>query len=328
MTVASYMITDLATADKKALRDQFGETLAELGAINPNLVVLDADLSCSTQTQKFAKVFPDRFFNQGIAEMDLVNTAAGLATVGKVPVISTFALFAAGKAWEAVRNTVCYSNLNVKIMPTHSGLSLGEDGASHQSIEDIALMRVIPNMTVIVPADATETAAAVRWAIQEHDGPCYVRLVRPVCPVLFNPDTYAFNPAKMAILREGSDITLVGTGETVYHCLLAAERLQKDHGISAEVLNAAFIKPFDGATLVASATKTGKVMSVESHQVIGGLGSVVCETLCDPAFGNTPVPVKRLGTQDRFGQSGTAEPLFKEYGIHWENIVAAVSQWG
>jgi transketolase len=327
MTVAPYMIANLDSPDKKALRDQFGETLAELGVINPNLVVLDADLSCSTQTQKFAKVFPGRFFNQGIAEMDLVNTAAGLATVGKVPVVSTFALFASGKAWEAVRNTVCYSNLNVKIMPTHSGLSLGEDGASHQSIEDIALMRVIPNMTVIVPADATETAAAVRWAIQEHDGPCYVRLVRPVCPVLFNPETYTFNPAKMAILKEGSDITLVGTGETVYHCLLAAERLQKDHGISAEVLNAALIKPFDGATLVASATKTGKVITVESHQVIGGLGGVVCETLCDPSFGADPVPVKRLGTQDRFGQSGTAEPLFKEYGIHWENIVATATQW-
>ncbi|MDH4378814.1 MAG: transketolase family protein [Vampirovibrionales bacterium] len=327
MPVAQYMVPSLDTADKKALRDQFGETLAELGAINPNLVVLDADLSCSTQTQHFAKAFPQRFFNQGIAEMDMVNTAAGLATVGKIPVVSTFALFASGKAWEAVRNTVCYSNLNVKIMPTHSGLSLGEDGASHQSIEDIALMRVIPNMTVIVPADATETEAVVRWAIQEHDGPCYVRLVRPVCPVLFDPATYTFNPSQMAILKEGTDITLVGTGETVYHCLLAAERLQKDHGISAEVLNATFIKPFDGATLVASATKTGKVITVESHQVIGGLGGVVCETLCDPAFGATPVPVKRLGTQDRFGQSGTAEPLFKEYGIHWENIVATAIQW-
>ncbi len=316
------MTIDLQNPQKKALRVQFGETLAELGETVPNLVVLDADLSCSTQTQMFAKKFPERFFNQGIAEMDLVNTAAGLATTGKIPVISTFALFASGKAWEAIRNTVCYSDLNVKIMPTHSGLSLGEDGASHQSIEDIALMRVIPKMTVVVPSDAVETDHMVRWAIRDHKGPVYVRLVRPNCPVIHD-ENYTFRPGKMEVMREGKDITLVGTGETVYHALLAAERLEKDHGISAEVLNCAFIKPFDTQTLVASAKKTGKVITVESHQIFAGLGGAVCEELSE----HHPTPVKRLGTQDRFGQSGTSGPLFKEYGIDWETIVKTAVDW-
>jgi transketolase len=235
------MTINLEKPEKKALRVQFGEVLAELGETVPNLVVLDADLSCSTQTEMFARKFPERFFNQGIAEMDLINTAAGLATTGKIPVVSTFALFASGKAWEAVRNTVCYSGLNVKIMPTHSGLSLGEDGASHQSIEDIALMRVIPNMTVVVPSDAVETDRLVRWAIQDHVGPCYVRLVRTNWPVIHDKN-YAWEPYKIEVMREGGDITLVATGEMVYNALLAAERLEKDHGISAEVLNCAFIK--------------------------------------------------------------------------------------
>ncbi len=314
------VVTDLKSPEKAALRNQFGDTLAELGHTVKDLVVLDADLSCSTQTARFAKVHPERFFNQGIAEMDLVNTAAGLAAVGKIPVISTFALFASGKAWEAVRNTVCYSNLNVKIMPTHSGLSLGEDGASHQSIEDIALMRVIPNMTVVVPADAVETEHAVRWAIQDHVGPCYVRLVRPACPVIFDKDKYQWTPGAMPVVREGKDITLVGTGETVYHALRAAEELSEKHGIEADVLNAVFIKPMATDTLVASAQKTGKVITIESHQAIAGLGGAVCEVLSE----HHPVPVKRLGTQDRFGQSGKGDELFKEYGIHWENIVNAV----
>lgn len=316
--MSTAVVENLASPDKKALRNQFGDTLVELGKVNPNLVVLDADLSCSTQTQHFAKAYPERFFNQGIAEMDLVNTAAGLAAVGKVPVLSTFALFASGKAWEAIRNTVCYSGLNVKIMPTHSGLSLGEDGASHQSIEDIALMRVIPGMTVIVPADAVETEHAVRWAIQDHVGPCYVRLVRPKCPVIFDSNTYEWRPNKITVVREGTDITLVGTGETVYHALLAAEQLATQ-GISAEVLNATFIKPLDVETLLASARKTKKVLTVESHQVLAGLGGAVCEALSE----HHPVPVKRLGTQDRFGQSGTADALFAEYGIDANAITQA-----
>ncbi|MEB3287250.1 MAG: transketolase family protein [Vampirovibrionales bacterium] len=311
------MTIDLQNPPIKALRKQFGETLVALGAENPNIVVLDADLACSTQTQMFADKFPDRFFNMGIAEMDLVNTAAGLSTTGKIPFISTFALFASGKGWDQIRNTVCYSNLNVKICPTHSGLSLGEDGASHQSIEDIALMRVIPGMTVLVPSDAVETDHAIRWAA-EYYGPVYVRLVRPDCPVIHEAGSYTFEPYKIRVERQGKDLTIVATGETVYHALLAAERLEKDHGISAEVLNCAFIKPFDAETLVKSATKTGKVLTVESHQVLAGLGGAVCEVLSE----HHPTPVKRLGTQDRFGQSGTGKALFKEYGIDWEAITS------
>lgn len=308
-------ILNLEKPEKKALRNQFGDTLAELGVTNPDIVVLDADLACSTQTARFAEKFPERFFNQGISEQDLINTAAGLATTGKIPFCSTFALFASGKGWDQIRNTVCYSNLNVKIAPTHSGLSLGEDGASHQSIEDIALMRVIPNMTVIVPSDAVETDRVVRWAAATQ-GPMYIRLVRPNCPVIHDEATYQLAPGKLRVEREGRDITVVGTGETVYHALLAAERLKKDHGVSVEVLNAVFIKPFDTETLVASARKTGKVLTVESHQVMGGLAGVVCEELSQ----HHPTPVRRLGTQDRFGQSGTAEALFAEYGIDTDAI--------
>jgi transketolase len=312
---------NLLEPDLKALRNQFGDTLAELGAENPNIVVLDADLACSTQTQRFATKFPDRFFNQGIAEQDLMNTAAGLSTTGKIPFISTFALFATGRAWDQLRNTVCYSHLNVKICPTHSGLSLGEDGASHQSIEDIALTRVIPGLRVLVPSDAIETDRAVRWAAQ-YVGPVYIRLVRPNCPVIHQPD-YVYNPDAIEVLRNGTDITLVGTGETVYHCLRAAHELAEKHQIEATVLNVHCIKPLDVATLVASAKATGKVLTVESHQVIGGLGGAVCEALSE----HHPTPVKRLGTQDRFGQSGTAEALFAEYGIDWQHIVATIVAW-
>ncbi len=316
---------NLEKPELKALRNQYGETLAALGAENPNIVVLDADLACSTQTQKFADKFPERFFNQGISEQDLINTAAGLATTGKIPFCSTFAIFAAGKGWDQIRNTVCYSGLNVKVCPTHSGLSLGEDGASHQSIEDIALMRVIPGMTVIVPSDAVETDRVIRWAA-EYYGPVYVRLVRPNCPVIHDNTTYQLNPMKpnqIPVERKGSDITIVATGETVYHALLAAERLEKEQNIQAEVLNCLFIKPFDTETLVKSARKTGRVLTVESHQVYGGLGGVVCEELST----HLPTPVKRLGTQDRFGQSGTGEALFKEYGIDSDAIYDHVTAW-
>ena len=313
---------NLEKPNKAAPRVTFGETLAELGKTNPNIVVLDADLSCSTQTQFFAKAHPERFFNQGIAEQDLVNTAAGLATTGKVPFLSTFAMFASGKAWEPVRNTVAYSDLNVKIAPTHSGISLGEDGASHQSIEDIALMRVIPGMQVIVPSDSVETEAVIKWAAETH-GPMYIRLVRPNIPLIHRRSEYTLEPNKIRVEREGSDLTLVATGETVYHALLAAERLHAQKGISVEVLNALFIKPFDTETLVASAKKTGKVMTVESHNVIGGLGGVVAETLSE----FQPTPLKRLGVQDRFGQSGTGEALFKEYGIDAQSIQRDIEAW-
>jgi transketolase len=302
----------------KALRNQYGETLTALGAVNPNIVVLDADLACSTQTQLFADKYPDRFFNQGIAEQDLLCTAAGLSTTGKIPFVSTFALFATGRAWDQLRNTIAYSHLNVKICPTHSGLSLGEDGASHQSIEDIALTRVIPGMTVVVPSDAVETDAIIRWAA-DYQGPVYVRLVRPNCPVIHNASQYTFTPYTIETLRTGHALTLVATGETVYHALVAAEHLAAQHGIECDVLNVRFIKPLDVPALVASAEKTGKVLTVESHQVIGGLGGAVCEALSE----HYPVPVKRLGTQDRFGQSGTGADLFKEYGIDSPAIVQA-----
>lgn len=312
---------NLEKPEKKALRNQYGDTLVELGKENPNIVVLDADLACSTQTQRFADVFPERFFNQGIAEQDLVNTAAGLATTGKIPFVSTFAIFATGKAWEPFRNTVCYSGLNVKLAPTHSGLSLGEDGASHQSIEDIAAIRAIPGVVVLVPSDAVETDHAVRWAA-EYVGPVYIRLVRPNCPVIHDAATYRFKPYQIEVLREGKDITLVGTGETVYHAWLAAERLAQE-GIDAEVLNCSFIKPIDTDTLIKSAEKTGKVLTVESHQVLGGLGGAVCEVLSE----HQPTPVKRLGAQDRFGQSGTPDDLFKEYGIDADAIAQATRTW-
>jgi transketolase len=313
---------DLENPQKVAPRVVYGKTLARLGETNKDIVVLDADLACSTQTQFFAKAHPERFFNQGIAEQDLVNTAAGLATTGKIPFLSTFAMFASGKAWEPVRNTVAYSNLNVKIAPTHSGLSLGEDGASHQSIEDIALMRVIPNMTVIVPSDAVETEAIIEYAAETF-GPMYIRLVRPNIPVIHQANTYKVEPGKLRVEREGSDITIVATGETVYHSLLAAKRLSDEHGIEAEVLNAVFIKPFDAETLVASAKKTRKVMTVESHNVLAGLGGCVAEALGE----HHPTPLKRLGVQDIFGQSGKGDDLFKEYGIDAESIQTAVKDW-
>jgi transketolase len=313
---------NLENPAKHAPRVMFGETLARLGQTNPNIVVLDADLACSTQTQKFAAVFPERFFNQGIAEQDLMNTAAGLATTDKVPFVSTFAMFASGKAWEPLRNTVCYSNLNVKIAPTHSGISLGEDGASHQSIEDIALTRVIPNLTVIVPSDSVETEAIIEWASTTY-GPMYIRLIRPDVPILHERATYQLEPYKLRTERIGSDLTLVATGETLYHALLASERLERQHGLQIEVLNALFIKPFDTETLVESAKKTGKVLTVESHNVIGGLGGAVCETLSQ----HYPVPVKRLGVQDIFGQSGKGNELFALYGIDASAIEQTVLAW-
>lgn len=313
---------DLEHPQKAAPRVTYGETLVKLGHENPDIVVLDADLACSTQTQFFAKAFPERFFNQGIAEQDLINTAAGLATTGKIPFVSTFAMFASGKAWEPVRNTVAYSKLNVKIAPTHSGISLGEDGASHQSIEDIALMRVIPDMTVICPSDSVETEAVIRY-VAETEGPMYIRLVRPNIPIIHKASEYTLEPNRIRVEREGQDITLVATGETVYHALLAAKRLSEQHHIEAEVLNVVFIKPFDVETLVKSAQKTGKVLSVESHNVLAGLGGAVAEVLSEQA----PTPLKRLGVQDKFGQSGTGDALFKAYGIDAEAIESVVLKW-
>jgi transketolase len=321
MTTLSPTI-DLENPEKVALRNQYGKTLVELGKTYPDLVVLDADLACSTMTKHFADTFPDRFFNQGISEADMMCTAAGLAAVGKIPFVSTFALFASGRAWDQVRNTICYSNLNVKICPTHSGISLGEDGASHQSIEDIALMRVIPNMTVIVPSDSVETEQVIRWAV-DFKGPAYIRLVRTNHAVIHDPTTYRFEPYKIEVLREGKDLTICATGEMVYHALLAAKWLSERDNIEVDVLNCSFIKPFDTETLVNSAKKTQRVLTVESHQYIAGLGGAVCEVLSE----HYPTRVKRLGTQDEFGQSGKPDDLFKAYGLDPISIYQAAKSF-
>lgn len=302
-----------------ATRAAYGKALAQLGEKNPNVVVLDADLSKSTKTADFAKIFPERFFNVGIAEQNLMGTAAGLAAAGKIPFVSTFAMFATGRAFEQVRNTIAYPELNVKIAATHSGLTVGEDGASHQTVEDISLMRSIPNMTVIVPADAIETEAAVE-AAAELSGPVYLRLGRPGVPAV-NSEGYSFQVGKAVVLKEGTDVCLFGTGLMVDACLQAAESL-KNEGIKAAVVNIHTIKPVDVGTIVDMAQRTGAVVTAEEHSVIGGLGSTVAEVLAE----NCPVPLKRVGINDQFGQSGTPAELLQEYGLTPERIVAAAKE--
>ena len=297
----------------KSVRSAYGKTLVELGKINPNIVVLDADLSCSTQTQMFAKEFPERFFDMGIAEQDMMTTAAGLACMGKIPFVSTFAMFATGRAWEQIRNTICYSNLNVKIAATHGGITVGEDGASHQALEDIALMRNIPNMTVIVPADETETIEAVKYAA-EHFGPFYIRIARTNLPDVYDT-SYKFNISKALIMQEGTDITLISNGETLVETLDCAKML-KDKGISAEVISIPVVKPIDKETIINSAKKTNRVITIENHSIIGALGSSVCEVLSE----NYPVKVTRIGINDEFGQSGKAKELMNYYGLTSEKL--------
>jgi len=297
-----------------SLRLAYGETLAELGKTNPDIVVLECDLSKSTQTIIFKKAFPERFFNIGIAEQDAVSTAAGFASAGKIPFISTFAIFASGRAWEQVRNSVAYPKYNVKVVGTHGGLTVGEDGASHQALEDICLMRALPNMTVIAPADSIEVKAAVRFA-SEYNGPVYLRIPRPNLPELFDEAEYKFD-MKAHILREGKDLTIASYGETVVECLKCAEMLEQK-GISAEVINVSTIKPLDENTILQSALKTGAVMTVENHSIIGGLGGAVCEFLSE----NFPIPVKRIGVRDEFGQSGKDTELMTKYGLTAEKFI-------
>ena len=304
--------------ETKSVRSAYGKTLAELGQINKNIVVLDADLSCSTQTQVFAKEFPERFFNMGIAEQDMMTTAAGLACTGKIPFVSTFAMFATGRAWEQVRNTICYSNLNVKIAATHGGITVGEDGASHQSLEDISLMRSIPNMVVIVPADEKETVEAVRFAAS-YNGPVYIRIARTNLPDVFD-DNYVFDYKKAFVIKEGADVTLVSNGETLVEVLDCAKMLS-DIGINAEVINVPVVKPIDGETILKSAKKTNRVITVENHSIIGGLGSAVAEYLSE----NYPVKVTRIGTNDEFGQSGNAKELMAHYGLNAEKLAEKVT---
>ena len=310
------MLSKDSNKEKKSIRSEYGKTLVELGHKNKNIVVLDADLSCSTQTAMFGKEFPDRFFNIGIAEQDAMTTAAGLSTTGKIPFVSTFAMFATGRAYDQIRNSICYPKFNVKIVATHGGITVGEDGASHQALEDVALMRTIPNMTVLVPSDEVEVRAAVKFAI-EHNGPVYIRISRTSLPTLFNPENYHLEYGRAQLLNTGWNITLVSNGETLIEAFKCAELL-KNKGITADIINYPFVKPFDKDILLKSAVKTKKVMVIENHSVIGGLGSAVCECLSE----TMPTWVKRIGTNDVFGQSGQSSELMSKYGLVAEEFVS------
>ena len=305
---------------KIATREAYGKALAKLGMENENIVVLDADLSKSTKTADFKKVAEDRFINMGIAEGNMMSVAAGLASCGKIPFASTFAIFAAGRAFEQIRNSICYPKLNVKICATHAGLTVGEDGASHQAIEDIALMRSIPNMVVISPSDDIETEAAIE-AITKYQGPCYVRLGRMgVYTINDNPD-YKFELGKAVTLREGKDATIIATGIMV-DAALEAYNILAEEGIKVKVLNIHTIKPIDEEAIITAARKTGLIVTAEEHSIIGGLGSAVAEVVCT----NHPVPVMRVGVKDTFGESGKPEQLLKAYGLTAEEIVKALKK--
>ena len=310
----------MADIIKTATRDAYGKALVELGGINDKIVVLDADLAAATKTGMFKKAYPDRFFDSGIAESNLMGVAAGLATTGYTVFASTFAMFAAGRAYEQVRNSIAYPHLNVKIGATHAGISVGEDGASHQCCEDIALMRVIPGMVIINPADDIEARAAV-FAAAEYEGPVYMRFGRLAVPRIFD-ESYKFELGKAVTLREGSDVTIIATGLMVNEAIEAAKALA-DEGISAEVINIHTIKPLDKEAVIRSATKTGAVVTAEEHSIIGGLGGAVAEALCESG---KPVPVVRLGVNDVFGRSGPAVELLHIYGLDAQNIVAKAKQ--
>ncbi|NPV42773.1 MAG: transketolase family protein [Firmicutes bacterium] len=305
-------------AEKIATRDAYGDTLAELGRLNKDIVVLDADLSKSTKTEVFAKEFPERFFNTGIAEQNMAGIAAGLAVAGKIPFISTFAIFATGRAFEQIRNTIAYPRLNVKIAATHAGITVGPDGASHQSVEDIALMRAIPGMTIINPADATETRFAVKEAL-DIDGPVYIRLGRHKVPVIFQEGDYVFKPGKGVVLREGKDATIISTGIMTAIALEAADIL-KNRGIYVNVVNIHTIKPIDEELIIQLAEETGAVITAEEHSIIGGLGSAVAEILAE----SRPTLMKRIGLKDVFGQSGEPDELLKFYSLTPDSIASAV----
>lgn len=311
----------MSEVKKIATRESYGNALVELGAEYLNLVVLDADLAAATKTGVFKKAYPDRHIDCGIAECNMVGIAAGLSTVGMIPFVSSFAMFAAGRAFEQVRNSVGYPHLNVKIGATHAGITVGEDGASHQCNEDIALMRTIPGMVVMCPADDIEARAAVRAAV-EHDGPVYIRFGRAACPVINDRPDYEFRIGKGTVVREGTDVTVVATGICVGSALEAAQKLAEE-GISAEVINICTIKPLDEELIVASAKKTGRVVTAEEHSVIGGLGSAVCDALCKSA----PVPVCKIGMQDVFGESGSAAALVEKYGLDGTGIYETVKEF-
>lgn len=303
-----------------ATRVAYGKTLLELGRENSNIVVLDADLSSSTQTKLFAKEFPERFFNFGIAEQNMIGAACGLSTCGKIPFASSFAIFATGRAWEFVRNSVCHNQFNVKICATHAGLTVGEDGASHQIIEDIAIMRAIPHMTVVVPADAVETKFATR-ALAEFFGPVYMRLGRSAVPAIFNENDFKFKLGKAQIVKAGTDASIFACGVMLSRALWAQELLLEE-GISAEVINVSTIKPLDKETILTSVQKTGCAVTCEEHNIHGGLGDAIASVLTE----NYPVPMKKIGVQDVFGQSGKADELLAHYGLSKDNIAKVTKE--
>ncbi len=308
----------MSEVKKIATRDSYGNALVELGKEHEDVVVLDADLAAATKTGVFKKAFPERHIDCGIAESNMMGVAAGLAAAGKVPYASSFAMFAAGRAFEQVRNSIGYPHLNVKIGATHAGISVGEDGATHQCNEDIALMRTIPGMVVINPSDDVEAKAAVK-AAYEHDGPVYMRFGRLAVPVINDRPEYKFELGKGVLLREGKDVTIIASGLPVANCLEAAEKLVAD-GIDAKVINIHTIKPLDKELVVAAAKETGKVVTVEEHSVIGGLGSAVCDALSEQA----PTKVLKIGVNDVFGESGPALELLKKYGLDTDSIYEKV----
>ena len=311
----------MSDVKKIATRESYGNALAELGAEHKDVVVLDADLAAATKTGVFKKAFPERFIDCGIAESNMMGVAAGLATTGLVPFASSFAMFAAGRAFEQVRNSIGYPHLNVKIGATHAGISVGEDGATHQCNEDIALMRTIPGMVVLSPADDVEAKAAVK-AAYEHQGPVYMRFGRLAVPVINDRPDYKFELGKGVVLREGKDLTIIATGLPVSNCLEAAEKLAAD-GIDAKVINIHTIKPLDEELVVAAAKETGKVVTVEEHSVIGGLGSAVCDVLAEKA----PTKVLKIGVNDTFGESGPAVELIRKYGLDTDSIYEKIKEF-
>ncbi len=310
----------MADIKKIATREAYGMAIAELGATNKDVVVLDADLSKSTKTDTFKKQFPERHINMGIAEANMMTTAAGLSTCGKTVFASSFAVFAAGRAFEQIRNSICYPKLNVKIAATHAGISVGEDGGSHQSVEDIAIMRSLPNMVVISPCDAEQSRQAV-LAAANYDGPVYLRFGRLAVPAIYD-ETFKFEIGKGITLKEGTDVTIICTGLMVSPSLEAAKILA-EKGINAEVIDIHTIKPIDKDLITASAKKTGKVVTVEEHNIVGGLGGAVAEVLSE----NQPTKMLRIGIEDKFGKSGTPDALLKEYGLTTENIVEKVTEF-
>ena len=311
----------MSEVKKIATRESYGNALVELGAEHDNLIVLDADLAAATKTGVFKKAYPDRHIDCGIAECNMMGIAAGLSTTGIVPFASTFAMFAAGRAFEQIRNSIGYPHLNVKIGATHAGISVGEDGATHQCNEDIALMRTIPGMVILNPADDIEAKACVK-AAYEYNGPVYLRFGRLAVPVITDRPDYKFELGKGVVLREGKDVTIVATGLCVSSALEAAEKLAAD-GIDAKIINIHTIKPLDEELIVAAAKETGKVVTVEEHSVIGGLGSAVCDALAEKC----PVPVKKIGVQDVFGESGPAVALLAKYKLDGEGVYEQVKEF-